>query len=277
MPCVALCQVPRLIWGCDPHPQKKSPMQGSLPAPRQGSALGEGSRGKGSDSRWAAELGARSRGCVWGCALGAARTALPAARCSQDFFLCRDSLLPRTSPFGKFIDSWRPGLGLSCGRGQDVVAAGQAPDAWAVVGRDAPLPAGLPEPGCLPRLSGTARGVARSLEGTEHRGDTWLQGRGRAGTWAVLGKGGAAGRSTTAPSASPQPCLQQRNGTAGMGRAPPGRGPRCPPGPPGCPCGQAPPRALREGGSPRHNKAANVNGTLIPRGAALPAPNFPPR
>lgn len=158
VPCVALCQVPRLTWGCDPQPPKKSPVQGRLPAPRQGSPLGKGSRGKGSDSRWAAELGARSRGCAWGCALGAARTALPAARRSQDFFLCRDSLLPRTSPFGKFIDSWRPGLGLSCGRGQDVAAAGQAPDAWAVVGRDAPLPAGLPEPGCLPRLSGTARG-----------------------------------------------------------------------------------------------------------------------
>lgn len=158
VPCVALCQVPRLTWGCDPQPPKKSPVQGRLPAPRQGSPLGKESRGKGSDSRWAAELGARSRGCAWGCALGAARTALPAARRSQDFFLCRDSLLPRTSPFGKFIDSWRPGLGLSCGRGQDVAAAGQAPDAWAVVGRDAPLPAGLPEPGCLPRLSGTARG-----------------------------------------------------------------------------------------------------------------------
>lgn len=106
VPCVALCQVPRLTWGCDPHPKKKAPCRaGCLP--------------QGRDPHW--ERGPGGRGLThggqrsWVRGAGAARGAVLSGRPGP---LCPQRAAARTfSCAGTLSSPGPPRLGNSLIRG----------------------------------------------------------------------------------------------------------------------------------------------------------------
>lgn len=182
------------------------------------------------------------------------------------------SPLPRTSPFGEFIDSPRPGQPWGRAAAEARTGSSRAGARHVGSGRqECPAPCYQSRPGSTgSRAQPGAQAALWSAPVHGHRAGS--------GRRSQPGHGGPVACSHRAPSRQPPSLPVSTQGLQGLIEPPHGiRGGSlcCPPSPPH---GQSSPSlALGEGGSPRHNKAANVNGTLIPRQAALPAPDFPPR
>lgn len=213
------------------------------------------------------EVGDRLQGTAWGCALRAAGTALPATRHCLDFFLCLDALpSPGPSRLGNSLISLIPAsAGAEPPPGPPHqgyhARTWQASDAWAPVVRDTQQQA--------------TKAAGHSQEAKQqHRHQSTTAGQGPA-EW-LIWAGGSFRHSGRAPlwqtpsllvfsqgssQRPPKPLVESQAGVAVA--------PQFSTGPP--------PPAVGEGGSLLHNKGANVNGTLIPRQARLPAPDFPQR